>query len=102
MNPLKVTILQTALIWESIEANLQQLSKKIATISAVTDVVVLPEMFSTGFSMNPSKLAETPKGKTFNWMLQQAKKLDAAIVGSYIVEEKNNYYNRLVLSLIHI
>ena len=70
-------------------------SKKIDDIKEETDLIVLPEMFSTGFSMNAAALAEPPEGKTLQWMVSQAQKKVAAIVGSFIVRENDVFYNRL-------
>lgn len=96
MNNLKITTLQTNLIWENIDANLIQLSRKLSQLSHSTDIIILPEMFTTGFSMNPTKFAEPPNGLTLAWLKEQAKKTKAVITGSYIVQEKDHYYNRLV------
>ena len=96
MHPLKITTLQTNLFWENLTANLNQLETKLNALVGLSDIIILPEMFTTGFSMNPEKLAETPNGKTLVWLKQQAQKTAAVITGSYIVKEKNLYYNRLV------
>ncbi|MBC7721007.1 MAG: nitrilase family protein, partial [Pedobacter sp.] len=69
---LTFTIIQTALFWEDIDANLQLFEQKINNISTKTEVVVLPEMFSTGFSMQPEKLAEKMDGKAVAWMRKMA------------------------------
>lgn len=94
-NTLKTTIIQSALHWENPEANCKMFSKKIDDIKEETDLIVLPEMFSTGFSMNAAALAEPPEGKTLQWMVSQAQKKEAAIVGSFIVRENDAFYNRL-------
>jgi len=96
MQSIRVTTIQSNLIWEDIDANLEQFSHKIAPLKGKTDIVILPEMFTTGFTMNREALAEEPQGKTFQWLYQQALTIDAAITGSYIVKEKNAYYNRLI------
>ena len=101
---LKVTTIQADLLWESVSENLSMFAEKIASIEGETDVIVLPEMFNTGFSMDSEKLAESMDGKTVLWMQTQAKKSDSVIVGSLIVkicslsgaEEKTHFYNRLV------
>ena len=92
---LNVTLIQSKLHWEDAEANRHMFSEKIASISEETDLLILPEMFSTGFSMNASKLAEETKGTTLNWMISEAKKHNSAITGSVIISEKGNFYNRL-------
>lgn len=96
MNDLKVTLIQSNLHWENKSANLKMFADKIAAINESTDLIVLPEMFTTGFSMNASSLAETMEGETVNWMLLQAAKKGCAITGSFICEENGKYYNRLV------
>jgi len=96
MTNLKITTLQTNLVWENIEANLTQLGNKLDTFINTSDIIILPEMFTTGFSMNPAKLAELPNGKTLTWLKKQAQKTNAVITGSYIVQENGYYYNRLV------
>lgn len=95
MSDLRTTIVQTDISWEAVDENLQQLESKLATLSGQTDLIVLPEMFTTGFSMQPEGLAEAPKGRTFGWMQRQAVKLQAAVTGSLIVRENDRYYNRL-------
>jgi|TARA_B110000495_G_C22975388_1_gene572819 predicted amidohydrolase len=92
---LKITLIQSDLYWENIEANLAHFEEKIWDISGETDLIILPEMFSTGFTTNAEKLSEPPHSKTFRWMVQMANQKKAVIMGSYIVKEKNNYFNRL-------
>ena len=94
-NELKVTILQSDLFWENPDANRRMFSEKINNIIEKTDLIVLPEMFTTGFTMNASLLAESESGQTLDWMKIQANKKNSALVGSFIVSEKNNFYNRL-------
>ena len=94
-NELKVTILQSDLFWENPDANRRMFSEKINNIIEHTDLIVLPEMFTTGFTMNASLLAESESGQTLDWMKIQANKKNSALVGSFIVSEKNNFYNRL-------
>lgn len=95
MNTLRTTLVQTDLYWQDIDANLSMLEEKIWQIDEDTDLIILPEMFNTGFSMNAEKLAEPMNFKTFKWMNQMAKQKNAAICGSYIIKESTNYYNRL-------
>ena len=92
---LKITIIQSELHWEDPVANLEMFSNKIRDIEGETDLIILPEMFSTGFSMNAEKLAETSDGNTFRWMISEAKKYKTAITGSVIIYENNKFYNRL-------
>ena len=95
MENLNITLIQTTLVWENIDKNLQHFSNKIAAIKENTDLIVLPEMFSTGFSMHPEKSAEPQNGKTLKWMKKQAELKNAAVCGSIIIEENSKYYNRL-------
>lgn len=96
MSSFKVTIVQTDLAWEDREANLKALSQKIAQISEPTDVIVLPEMFTTGFTMNTKAVAETMDGSAAKWLQEQALATNSSIVGSIIVNENDNYFNRLI------
>jgi omega-amidase len=99
MQPLTITLIQTNLHWEDKTANLQMLAEKINSISVPTELVVLPEMFSTGFSMQPEKLAETMDGETITWMKKMASTKNIILTGSIIIEEENKYYNRLIWML---
>ena len=96
MSTLTITGIQSSLHWEDKEANLQMFEEKIFSISQPTEIVVLPEMFSTGFSMQPKKLAETMDGETVEWMKRIAAKKKIILTGSVIIEEDRNFYNRLV------
>lgn len=96
MNTLKVTTFQAYLFWENIQKNLQNLALRLSSIREKTDLIVLPEMFSTGFSMNTEKLAEEMDGLTMQWMHQQAKKFGCVLTGSMIIKENKKYYNRLI------
>lgn len=91
---LRVSLIQTALIWEDQDANRNNLELKLAHIDD-TDVIILPEMFTTGFSMHPEALAEVHAGETLKWMQKMASEKDALMIGSIIVNEQANYYNRL-------
>lgn len=91
---LRVSLLQTDIRWEDKEYNLAILEKNILELTGKTDVIVLPEMFSTGFSMNSEKLAEPIEGHTISYLQKWATKYDVALVGSYIAIDNNKYYNR--------
>lgn len=91
-----ITLIQTELYWENIGANLAMLEEKIWQINGQTDLILLPEMFSTGFTMNAKSLAEPMNLTTFKWLKQQAAQSKAVVVGSYIVKENEQYFNRLV------
>lgn len=96
MSILPITTIQTALHWENKASNLTMLEEKIAGIESPKGVVILPEMFSTGFSMNPSKLAETMDGETVQWMRRVAAKNRIILTGSMIIVEDDLFYNRLI------
>lgn len=92
---LNVTIIQTELAWEHTDRNLEHFSNKISEISQETDLIILPEMFTTGFSMQPERLAEPTEGKSLKWMKLMAAEKKATLTGSLIIKENGNYYNRL-------
>lgn len=97
MENLTITLIQSDLYWEDIDRNLSMFKEKINTLkSSETDIILLPEMFSTGFSMNASTLAEDMNGKTINWMKEQAQNINSVIVGSIIIHENDLFYNRLI------
>jgi predicted amidohydrolase len=96
---LTLTLIQSQLHWEDKTANLRMFEEKISGIREKTEVVVLPEMFSTGFSMKASLLAETMEGETVNWMRRVAMQKRIIVTGSLIIEEEGRYYNRLVWML---
>ncbi len=99
MSSLTVSLIQTNLHWENKAANLAMLEEKIMGIKEKTELVILPEMFSTGFSMRPEVLAETMEGETIQWMKKIAAAKKIILTGSVIIEEKGNYYNRLIWML---
>ena len=96
MQELSVAFLQIPLIWENKPQNLKHITERIETISTPCSLIVLPEMFNTGFSMNSAQLAEEMSGITISWMRDLATIKNVAICGSLIIKEQNNYYNRLV------
>jgi len=107
MSSLSITLIQSDLHWENKAANLEMFEKKIGSISQKTEIVVLPEMFSTGFSMQPAKLAETMDGETVQWMKKIAAEKRVILTGSLIIADKEpgstsepvQYYNRLIWML---
>ena len=99
MSSITITIIQTNLHWEDKKTNLQMLEDKINSIKEKTEVVILPEMFSTGFSMNPEVLAETMNGKTVEWMKRIASSKKLILTGSLIIGENGKYFNRLIWML---
>ena len=99
MSTLTITGIQTILHWEDPAANLKMLEEKINNISTKTEIVILPEMFSTGFSMKPDELAETMDGETVKWMKRIAAAKKIILTGSVIIEEGGKFFNRLIWAL---
>ncbi len=96
---LTITTIQTNLVWENKAANLLVLEQKIKGMEERTEVIVLPEMFSTGFSMNAEALAEDMNGDTVSWMKRVAAENKIILTGSIIIKENGNFYNRLIWML---
>ena len=99
MSTLSFSIIQTNLFWEDKGANLTHLEQKIMGIESFTEIIVLPEMFSTGFSMQPEIHAETMDGPTIDWMRRLSETKKAIITGSLIIKEEDKFYNRLIWML---
>lgn len=95
-NDLRVAIIQPDTYWENPEANRSELEEMISSIDSSVDLITLPEMFSTGFSTNPQKIAEPMNFTSHKWMKQMAKRHNAAICGSLIIKEAQDFYNRLL------
>jgi predicted amidohydrolase len=97
MNPhLRVTLVQSDLAWQDPAANRHRLAAHFRGLAGHTDLVILPEMFSTGFSMDASTLAEAMDGPTVDWMREEAAAMGCVVTGSLIVRADGRYYNRLV------
>lgn len=96
MSSLTVSTVQADLIWENKEANLQMLEDRLLNLRGMSELVVLPEMFSTGFSMQPEKLAETMDGPTVQWMKRISARNNFILTGSLIIQSGEAYYNRLI------
>lgn len=99
MSSLTITTIQTDLKWEDKTANLEHFEAKIESLQQPTELVILPEMFSTGFSMQPERLAERMDGPTLRWMADIAARKKIILTGSVVIEENGHYYNRLVWML---
>ena len=99
MQLLTITLIQTNLHWENKAANLLILEQKIKAIEEPTEIIVLPEMFSTGFSMNNELLAEDMNGETVSWMKRVAAENKIILTGSIIIKENESFYNRLIWML---
>lgn len=93
---MKVALIQTNLIWENALENRSHLAQKITGFMEEVDLIVLPEMFSSGFTMSPKEVAETMEGETIVWLQHLAEAKNCAITGSLVVKEGGNFYNRLV------
>lgn len=99
MSKLSITTIQTNLHWEDKTANLHMLEKKINSIKEKSEIIILPEMFSTGFSMKAELFAETMEGETVQWMKRMAVSKKNIITGSLIIKEAGDFYNRLIWML---
>jgi omega-amidase len=95
---LRVTLVQQPLVWQDPAANRGHFAALLAAVRGTTDLVVLPEMFTTGFTMQPEQFAEPADGDTRAWLLGQAKALDAAVGGSVAVNDRGRYFNRFMLA----
>ncbi|MFK7908805.1 MAG: amidohydrolase [Chitinophagales bacterium] len=93
---LRITLIQSPLVWENVDANLQHFDQVLSSLQNPTDLIVLPEMFNTGFTMNAAQVAEKMGGKTHLWLQKKAKELQAVITGSIVIEEDGQYFNRLI------
>ncbi len=96
MQHLRLTLVQTDLYWENTPSNLAMLEEKICSLANLTDLIVLPEMFNSGFSQNVKTIAEPMNLTTHRWMKQMAAQTNAAVTGSFAVKEGSNFVNRLL------
>ena len=94
MESIRISIIQTDIVWENKQENLRLLHEKLQSLRGITEIVVLPEMFSTGFSMQSKMLAEPNSGATITILKQWAAQFQLAICGSYIATENDQFYNR--------
>jgi predicted amidohydrolase len=92
---MKVTLIQTHLHWENAKENMSHFDELIDSIQEDSQLIILPEMFTTGFTMNPEKWAEESNGEALAWMQRKAKEKNAVMMGSISVKENENYFNRL-------
>lgn len=93
---LKIVAIQSNLIWENPIENRRHFEQKISQLDSDTNLIVLPEMFSTGFTMCPNSVAETMNGTTVSWMINMAKVHHLAIIGSIVIQDNHQYFNRAV------
>ena len=96
MQDLKVTLIQSELAWEDIDSNLDGFNSKIDAIEEDTHLIVLPEMFSTGFTMNAPALAQDMKGSAVKWIIEKSAEKNVDIVGSIIADDGGKFFNRLL------
>jgi omega-amidase len=96
MQDLTLTLIQTELAWEDIPTNLNRFDAEIDALGSSTDVIILPEMFSTGFSMRASEMAEPMDGSAVTWLKEKAVEKKTVITGSVMVREQGSFYNRLI------
>lgn len=94
----RLSIVQQPLAWQDAAANRTRFAQLLAPLAGTTDLVLLPEMFTSGFTMKPESYAEPAHGETRGWLLQQARSLDAAVGGSVAVNEQGHYFNRFMLA----
>ena len=97
----RLSIVQQPLAWQDAVANHAHFSRVLAPLAGTTDLALLPEMFTSGFTMQPEVHAEAADGATRGWMLQQAQLLDAAVGGSVAVNEQGRFFNRFMLATPH-
>ncbi|HPR00031.1 MAG TPA: amidohydrolase [Saprospiraceae bacterium] len=93
---MKVTLIQSNIHWEDAQANRDHLDQLMQRVPGDTDIIVLPEMFTTGFTMHATSQSESMDGLTLLWMKEKARQMDAAVIGSIIIQEGSRYYNRLI------
>ena len=91
-----ISCIQADLAWENVDQNLKYFEQKFELLPSESEMVILPEMFTTGFSMNSTRLAEAMDGKTFQWIRNQANRINKIILGSAILKENDNFYNRCI------
>lgn len=96
MQHLKIAIIQAELVWQNAGLNLKNFSEKINQIKEQVNLIILPEMFSTGFTMHPQEISETMQGETVKWMQKTAAENKFAIAGSVVISEGEKYYNRFL------
>ncbi|MES2603606.1 MAG: amidohydrolase [Pseudomonadota bacterium] len=95
MTSLRLTLVQPDLAWQAADLNRQRLQDFISPLAGQTDLVILPEMFTSAFAMGSGAIAEAHPGPTLTWMQQMARELDAAVTGSVAVTDAGQRYNRL-------
>lgn len=97
MNNLKLALIQTNIVWENVDENLYILSNKISSISSEVDLIVLPEMFASGFTMQGKDKISKRYSDIIEWMQEEATKMKCTIIGTTIYENQNSFFNRLLI-----
>jgi len=98
MKDLNITLVQTSLIWQQANANCDHISQILQNNQPATDLIVLPEMFNSGFTLDATKVAETMDGATVQWMKLLATTHNAAVTGSLVIRDHNQNFNRMVIA----
>lgn len=98
MQDLTLALVQTELAWECADKNLAHLGTLLASAAGGADIVILPEVFGSGFSMDTGRIAQTMSGQSVQWMQAQAETLDSAVCGSLAIREGDKIYNRFVFA----
>lgn len=96
MQDLKISLIQSDIEWENISQNLKNFDGLIDKAYSGCDLIVLPEMFSTGFTMNVEKCAQTINGPAVQWMKEKAEEKNAVISGSVLINDNDKFYNRMI------
>lgn len=96
---METALVQSPLVWEDPAENRRHFSELLKPLAGSVDLIVLPEMFTTGFTMNPHNIAREEGSRTLDWMLEQASRTNAALVGSTVFPEQGRYFNRLVFAM---
>jgi len=95
---LNVSLIQTNLFWQNAKKNIEVFDSKINLVSQSTDLIILPEMFTTGFSLEPQNIAENMNGDSVNWLINKANQNNVALAGSIIISENNQFFNRFIFA----
>lgn len=93
---MRVCLVQTDIFWEKKEANMASIEEQLTELDSSVDWVILPEMFTTGFSVATDKLAEHLETNTFRWMKQMASRLGAVVSGGFVTKDASGIHNTLL------
>lgn len=95
---MKIALVQTDNAWEQIAKNLRRLTEKLDMVDADADLILLPELFTTGFTMEGENVSETMEGNGVRWMLEQARLRNFVLAGSLLIREEGSFFNRLCIA----